>query len=245
MATKKDIDHNITLEIDGELPSPRQLAGALTAFSALINAANKQHGGQELRFGVQVKAGSNLLGFVTKVAIESAAIYCVEYGLKAFEQSGEKPDGFNDSMLHNLEQINSIRKDRSKECRTVRIWLNKNPTTLTNEIEENINQALGGISKEYGTIEGVLKLLDDTKNSEEFGIVEPIHLKNIKCIPANDDVCIQASHLYKKRVSADGVIKYNAKGVPLEIEVNSIAILNEDITAFDFMQTRGIFKNYV
>ena len=245
MATKNDIEVDITLEIDGDLPTPNQLAMAITSFSALINNAQKElESNKAIQWGIQVKKGSNLIGYVPSVAVNPQALVMVANGLRQFEDSHTRPAGFTEVMLFNLQNLCEVTKNNKKQNIKVNIWLNKELIVLSQNIKKNINKALEGTFIEYGFVEGLLQTLDSHKGYQ-FAIYEPLYNKKIICNVENDEVFTQAYSLYEKRVEAEGLIKYSREGLPCEIKVEKISALIPDTGVPDYRLTRGILKQYV
>ena len=244
MAKESDIESNITLEIDGPV-SPGQLAKALNSFSALLNAAHKKTDDESApQWTVQVKKGSNLLGYYSRGNVNPVALSTIENGLKQLEAGIDMPTGFNDSMIHNLRTLCDIAKDTKSSKTNVKIWLNKKPNDITMKVKSNIAIALAGEFEEYGAIEGTLEILD-SHNEYQFAIYEPLYLKRITCSANDDNVLTDAYKMYEQRVEAEGMIKYTAHGIPYEIFVDKINPLSLVKDEQEYKLTRGILKAYV
>lgn len=245
MATAKDILSDITLEVDGDLPSPNQLAEAMTAFSALLNSAHRKCNEKSaVRWGMQVSKGSNLLGYIPQSPFNPQAISIIENGLLALENGAESPPNFDESMLNNLLTITELVKKRKGQETSVRLWFHKHPYNIGNAIKSNLNIAMEGSFYEYGSIEGRLEILD-SHNGMDFSIYEPLYSKRISCVAAAKEVFERAYQLYEQRVEAEGMIKYTAKGIPFEIKVERIHSLVPEQGIPNYQSTRGILKDYV
>jgi|GEM_PF-3402928 len=245
MAKKEDIDTDITLEIDGDLLTPNQLAGAITAFAALLNNAHKELGAEKpVQWGVQVKEGSSLIGYVPRTLPNPQAIEIIVNGIKQFESGWNRPAGFSEAMLFNLQTLCESTRTGKKYNTAIKVWVHKEPVNLSSNIKENINKALQGAFVEYGAIEGLLQTLDSHKGYQ-FVIYEPLYNKKIICNIGNDDVPGQAYHLWEKRVEAEGLIKYSVEGLPYEIKVDRLSALIPVSGIPDYKLTKGILKHYV
>src|SRR3954452_4567043 len=66
MATKDDIDADLTLEINGRNVTPEKFMKAVRAFFGLVNEVTRELAGPKefIHWTVQVKHGSNLVGIV-------------------------------------------------------------------------------------------------------------------------------------------------------------------------------------
>ena len=245
MATERDIESDITLEIDGDLVSPTQLAKALTAFSALLNSAHRKcDESASVKWGIQVSKGSNLLAFIPKNQINPAAIAIVEEGLRSLDKEARCPSGYDESMLYNLQTLSEIVKNTKTQRTTLKAWLYKKPIPIGAAIKGNVDIVLEGAFSEYGAVEGKLLVLD-SEDAPEFVIIEPLHAKRITCTAVDRAVFDSAYNLYEQRVEAEGMIKYTGNGVPYAIRVDKIHSILPTPGVPDYKLTRGILKQYV
>jgi hypothetical protein len=249
MATEKDIESSITLELDGEI-TPSQITKAITAFAALMNGAHDEMDSEnKVKWQVQVKQGSQLIGLLPQR--ESAppnpvAINNIYRGLQLFQTTTGVPEGFNERMIQNLQNLCEVAKFGSKKgSNTVKIWLDNKEMKFTQEMQRNIEIALGGVFSEYGSVEGRLLMLDRHTDVNQFAIYEPLHSKKIVCTAGEGTVFNEAYKFFEKRVEVEGMIKYSAEGIPYEIRVDNIYPLLSKEEAPDYKLTRGILKEYV
>jgi len=244
MAHKGDIESDITLELNGDV-SPNQLAKALNALSALLNSGHRQvDPDKTMQWSVQVKKGSNLVGFYpTATPVNPVVIDNIQRGLVQLESGVDKPNGFSESMMHNLRTLCDISKDTKNKKTNVRLWLRKEASDITMTIKSNVDIALAGEFEEHGAVEGRLQILD--AHDGQFVIFESLSMKKILCAVENDEVFTQAYKLFEKRVEAEGLIKYSASGLPYEILVDRFNLIPEATNIQDYKSTRGILKEYV
>lgn len=245
MANKGDIESDITLEVNGEV-SPAQFARALNALSALLNSAHRQvDPDSNIQWVLQVKKGSNLAGFnpAQGSIVNPAVIQNLQTGISQLANGIEKPEGFTEGMMHNLRTLCEISKDTKNKKIGVRLWLKKEPSDITVTIKSNVEVALAGEFEEEGAIEGRLQILD--AHDGQFAIYEPLHNKKIVCTVENDEIFTEAYKQFEQRVEAEGLIKYNASGVPYEILVNRFNRIPEAADIPSYKETRGILKPYV
>ena len=66
MATRDDIDTDLTLELDGKNVTPEKFMKAVRAFFGLVNEITRELAGPKefIHWKVQVKDGSNLVGLM-------------------------------------------------------------------------------------------------------------------------------------------------------------------------------------
>lgn len=237
MARKEDIGTDITLELNGVV-SPNQMAKALNAFSALLGSGHKlSNPDARMKWTIQVKKGSSLIEFHPQNApVDPAVIANIQAGLKQIEADGNRPEGFDDNMMRQVKTLADIPNGKT----AIGLWLNKEKTDITTNIKSNVKSALAGPFEEYGAIEGVLKTLD-AHADKKFVLYERLHHRKITCVPDSDEIFDEAYRLFDQRVEAEGLIKYSAAGIALEMSVNRFHTIPEPI---DYRSAIGILKRY-
>lgn len=252
MATKKDITSDTTLELEGDI-SPNQLIKAVKAFHSLLNGSRKFHSpDKNIHWTVQVKKGCNLVEYSPKGEINSAIIQNVqrdlaqhiEQGLTQLRNGTERPEGFDTDMIRDLRTLCDVSKDKEDSKTSVRLWLNKKSSDVTMTIRSNADNILGNKFEEHGAVEGMLQMLD-VHDGKEFAIFESLNRKRIKCTAESDEIFNLAYKLFDKRVEAEGLVKYDALGIPNEITVEHFSVLPQITNPDDYKNTRGILKKYV
>lgn len=247
MATARDIEHDITLELDGDI-SPENLASAITAFTGLINGGHKQADpNAKMKWRTKVKRGSALIGYYTTPTsspIDPVVIDRVQRGMESLEATTERPEGFTDAMMQNLKTLCSIAHEGKGKHTIVRAWFKKKPSTFSPKIKRNIESGAWQESAEYGSVEGRLEALD-AHNRSSFAIYEPLRSRKIICTVKDNALFDEAYKLFKRRVMAEGLVKYNSKGLAYEICVERFFTLPEKNEIPDYRLTRGILKAYV
>lgn len=247
MAHERDIQSDITLELDGDV-SPKQLAGALNALSALLDAGHKQlDPDKAMDWSIQVKQGSNLVEFHPKTAINPALIGNIQRGFKELENGAENLDGFDESMLDNMRALCDISKDTETKKTSVCLWLNRKPSRFTKATKENVKKIMLASEAEafesYGTIEGKLEILD-VHDGNKFAIYDSLHSKKILGNPESDEIFNYAQKLFGKTVEANGLIKYK-NGRARQIFVRRLIERPRPPADYDYRSARGILKKYV
>jgi hypothetical protein len=242
MATKKDIDNDITLEIDGELPTPQELCRAIASFCALLNKANKVSGNSKrITWGCQVKKSSNLVGFIPQSPTNDFAIpiSIIENGVNSLDKYGDIiPENFNESMIKNIEELAKT----ATNGKIVNIWLNKKKIPITEQVKNNTNLILHGKFSEYGSVYGRLQELFG-HNPKAFTIISSLDESKIHC-NITDEYLKTAYELFGKRVEAEGIVKYTSRGIPYEITVDSLRPILKDNIEPNYRDFVGILKDY-
>ena len=244
MIAKDDIESDTTLEIDGDLLTPTQLATVIRAFSTLLNGAHEECAdGEAIQWGVQVKEGSTVLEYIPDCPANPEALAVLRDGLNHFEVSSEPPPRFTKSMISSLHSIFEATKTKKNGGASVNIWIAKEPIGISESKKANISKALKETFTEYGSVEGRLQTLDSHADYQ-FALYEPLYNKKIICTA--DDIVSQDAHgLWGRRVEAEGMIKYSSDGLPSEIRVEKLSELPSSSDLPDYRETRGILKQYV
>ena len=246
MITKDDIESDTTLEIDGDLLTPTQLATVIRAFDTLLNGAHEEGAdGEAIQWGVQVKEGSTVLEYIPSCP-NPEALAVLRDGLNHFEVSSEPPPRFTKSMISSLHSISEETKTKKNGGASVNIWIAKESIGISESKKANINKALKALKEtftEYGSVEGRLQILNSHADYQ-FALYEPLHNKKIRCT-ADDRVSQEAHGLWGRRVEAEGMIKYSSDGLPSEIRVEKLSALPSSSDLPDYRETRGILKQYV
>ena len=145
MAKKADIDADLTLEIDGHNVTPEKFMRGVRAFFGLINEVTRDLTGpdQSVRWIVQVKDGSNLVGVapshVTVPAAVLANIYAtVQEGIESLEETDAEPEGFPEPALKHVRELAAIVGTDDTDDTRVRIWTKKRPVTITHKAVAHI-----------------------------------------------------------------------------------------------------------
>jgi hypothetical protein len=115
MATKADIDADLTLEIDGRNVTPDKFMRAVRAFFGLVNEVTCSLAGHQqfVHWVVQVKSASNLVGLqpsqfnVSPVVLEN--IYTtIQGGIESIEYEAAEPEGIPEGALKHIRELASI-----------------------------------------------------------------------------------------------------------------------------------------
>lgn len=92
-------------------------------------------------------------------------------------------------------------------------------------------------SAEYGTVEGILDTLS-ARRGLQFTISEPIWDTAVKCtVP--DELADAMQSMWRQRVAAHGVVRYNRDGHPASIRAEEVELLPFDETPIEAY--RGLY----
>ena len=254
MATKEDIQSDITLEL-GDGVSPEQLAKAVLTLNTLLDHTyQKITNGDTMRWTVQLKEGSNLVEMhpVKETKANSVLITTIQNGITQFKNGAEQPEDFNEDMMKDIKKLSGQVGDTQNKTPEMRLWLQRKGNDITPTIYKNVTDTLNKENFPYETfsaIEGTIeKLVTDThseKDKWEFAIYDPVYEKKITCTPQTDAIKKQAHKLFGERIEAEGIIKYDGEGIPTVMCVQHLECLPKKDNLPDYRETRGILKDYV
>ncbi|MFZ1413691.1 MAG: hypothetical protein WAS73_03785 [Defluviicoccus sp.] len=247
MATKTDIDADLTLEIEGENVSPEKFVRGVRAFFGLINEVTRDLAGpdQFVQWAVQVKSGSNLVGvvpcrFTVPAGVLNHIYATVREGIESLEENDAEPTGFPELALRHVKELAGVVGTDETDDTRVRIWTKKEPTTITHKAVAHVATILQEAYEDFGAIEGRIQVISDQGQLHVF-VVEPIRNRRIRCkfgeeqLPAFMDA-------FRKRVEVTGRIKYRRGGVPISIVATCLKEFPESKDLPNFREMRGFFK---
>jgi hypothetical protein len=115
MATRADIDADLTLEIDGHNVTPDKFLRGVRAFFGLVNEVTRDLTGQQqfVHWVVQVKSASNLVGlapqqFNVPPTVLDTIYAKIEDGIESIENMATEPDGFPEGALKHVRELASV-----------------------------------------------------------------------------------------------------------------------------------------
>lgn len=241
MATKADIDTDLTLELDGKQNSLKFLK-AVSAFLKFVEEVTKTSAGDQPRpeWDVQVKGGSNLLGLTPtpgfSPVIVQNTLNLVKTGIDSIGTNDLISDEFSEEALLHLRKLAEIADDET----TARIWVRKSPVRVTNKIAAVIADEMGSSYQDYGSIEGRLQVVSE-RGSYRAEITDPLSKKPIKCL-LNEELMKQSLSLFGLRVEAYGKIHYRKDGEIVKIDVEEFTPFPPPEKIPSFTKVHGIFK---
>jgi len=247
MATKADIDADLTLEIDGKNVTPEKFMRGVRAFFGLINEITRDLAGpdQFVHWTVQVKDGSNLVGVVpTRFTVPDAVlanIYAtVQEGIESLEDNDTEPAGLPETALRHVRDLgNVVGVDEDDDTR-VRVWTKKQPVAVTRKAVVHVAAILQEAYEDFGAIEGRVQVISD-QGALHVYVLEPIRNRRVRCYFEEDRLPLFMA-AFRKRVEVAGRIKYRRDGTPISIQAVTLKEFPDPKDLPQFREMRGIFK---
>lgn len=247
MATKADIETDLTLEITGNAVTPDKFVRGVRAFFALINELAKSAAGdgQPPQWIVQVKRGSNLIGVVPQPGYDPVIVQRVlatmPDGIRSLEASDEKPRGFTEAAMRSARDLAKIVGEDDEDDTNVRVWIKRDPVPMTAKTVAHVASIFQGETEDYGSVEGRLQVISE-RGGLHVLIAEPLYNRTIRC-RVNEELMKEALNLFGQRVEAYGMIKYRRDGVPTSITVEEFVPFPDASQIPPFEKVRGILRN--
>jgi len=248
MATKDDIDADLTLELDGKNVTPEKFIKAVRAFFGLVNEVTRELAGPKefVNWRVQVKDGSNLVGIVPSHAnvrpMVLDKIYAlVNEGISSIENAAEEPEGLPEPALKHIRDLGSVAGLGDDEDDTkVRVWTKRLPAPITHKAAAHVAVLLAESYEDFGTIDGRVHVISDEGNLHVF-ITEPVGGRRIRCY-FEEEMLPRFLGAFRKRVEIKGKIKYRRDHKPISIFATSLKEFPGKQELPSFREMRGIFR---
>lgn len=247
MATKADIDADLTLEIDGRNVTPEKFQRGVRAFFALLNEVTRAHAGPEqfVHWTVQVKSASNLVGVVpsqfTVPPSALDAIYAsVQEGIESLENDAEEPKSLPEGALRHVRDLAGIVGTDETDDTRVRIWAKKQPVSVTHKSVAHVAVLLNEAYEDFGTIEGRIQVISEQGTLHVF-VTEPIRNRRIRC-HFDEEMLPAFMAAFRRRVEVAGRIRYRRDGTPLSIAAKTLSEFPPSADLPNFREMRGIFR---
>lgn len=248
MATRDDIDADLTLEINGRHVTPEKFMKAVRAFFGLVNEVTRELAGpkQFINWTVQVKESSNLVGLTPSAAnvppMVLDNIYAlVHQGVATLESAAEEPTGLPETALKHIRDLGSVAGvgDEDDDT-TVRIWAKKLPAPITHKASSHVAVLLAETYEDFGTLDGRVQVISDEGDLHVF-ISEPIGGRRVRCF-FEEEMLPHFLGAFRKRVEVKGKIKYRRDHKPTSIFATALKEYpaNKDLPSYREM--RGIFR---
>lgn len=250
MATKADIDADLTLEIDGHNVTPEKFMRGVRAFFGLVTEVTRDLTGpqQFVHWVVQVKSGSNLIGLapqqfnVPPTVLDN--IYSkIEDGIELIEHEATEPDGFLEGALKHVRELASVVGTDDNDDTKIRVWAKKRPVLVTHKAVAHVAALLNEQFEDFGTIEGRIHVISDQGALHVF-VTEPIWNRRIRCY-FDEEMLPLFLATFRKRVEVTGRIKYRRDGNPISISASALSEFPDTKDLPSFREMRGIFRGQV
>lgn len=235
MATREDIEQALTLEFGGEV-DPVEFERLVAAFFDVIQGVEMP--GPSVRWTVQVKKGSQLVGLAPAAPSAQAALFArvVLDGIEALEHKAEKPAGFSDKALRGLRTIARAGDSASAP----RIWADFKPRAVSMHLAANVSELLEGNVVEYGSVSGKLETVSE-RNGFRFVVYDALWDHPVNCAFKEEDMA-RVMSAFGKRVEVYGEVRYRRDGRATSVTVEDFEAFPDKLpTAQD---VRGILRNF-
>jgi len=227
----KNNDSPLTLDLEGPKITADRFRRAIDSFFAIVDEVSRQITGKagQVRWIVSVKGGSihhSAMPEATKpgVAVRIPQIArAVKSGISLISRRAERPRYFTDEALRNVRELASV--SRARQVETTQITLANSTAKLTQKTVANVDALLGSTTKDYGTLEGYLRVLS-VQGGTSIAVVDPLSDRAVRCW-VTDDLFDEAYRAFRKRVSVSGLIHYRKDGQPNSIEVDELSVFPE------------------
>ena len=222
----RQLDSEITLELDEEEISVHDFAKAFDNFSGLVRELAKQFAPQKdsSAWLVKVYPGSAGIGLSGKPGVyTSNEINSIRTNLlKGLQQleTGARPLYFTDKSVECSKALGSLFRSK-KAPPSVRIW-SKQEQALS--IGRNIAVKAEGLLEvayeDDGSVDGFLQKLS-AHGQYEFVIYDALDDRAIKC-EIEENKLESAWKSFRKRVEVLGKVRYRRDGMPVSVRANNI-----------------------
>lgn len=140
-------------------------------------------------------------------------------GLIMLREEAKRPPYFSDKVLKNIKSLIAL----TKKGLPIDLFNEGfGEIKLSNEIALNIEKIIGAIYESYGSVEGILNVLD-LRDKPIFKITDSLNYETIECHFSRDDLEI-AKKALEKRVYVYGLIFSRQDGIRIKINVDEIEI---------------------
>ena len=247
MATAADIDALVTLELDGHAVTPQKFMDGVRAFFGIVDEVTRSvcADNPRVRWRVQVKAGSNLVGLSPEPGFPAAVVALiadsVADGIKDMEQKPTEPAHFTPRAIRHLHDLAKIVGTDDTDDTEVKVWARQQRNDLTHRSVVNAGELLSAAYADHGSIEGRVQVLSERRGLHVV-VYDPLWDKPVRC-HLNDEQAALALQSFGKRVEAFGLIRYRGDGVPVSIDVDEIVPLPAPEDIPNYRAVRGILRD--
>ncbi len=231
MAVPSDIDAQITLELSGESLTSGELRKSIDAFDGLLGAMTRSvcRDDTSVEWFVRVKHGSLLFCADPEETADPDVIDEIKLVARR-SLEGRPPAVHSDDVVKHVEALSGIPKTR--------LWVGREGHDITDDVCRTMKAALRPAYAIPGSVEGRLSTLSEHR---DLAIYEPVWGKRIGCaVP--DELLDGMRHLWRRRVTARGVVHYRSDGVPARIDAESVEPFPDDDELPSHMDVLGILR---
>jgi hypothetical protein len=243
----KDKKHKvISLKLEGDKITSDKLRSSIGNFYGFVDEVASEISGRKkpIKWIVRVKKGSIILANEPEIAenlnpaITDRIFESIKIGIESLEKVAHRPLSFSDRALEYLQGLAAIPKGRSNGLTGIHISIDRKPHKLTSHVIANVDSILGVYSKALGSIEGKLQTISE-RGGYKFIVYDSLSDKPVRC-DIDEDLILEATRAFGKRIYVYGVISYDKNGVPKSIRVQEFKVFKERETLPSAFEVCGI-----
>ncbi|MCY4001253.1 MAG: hypothetical protein OXF84_10670 [Bacteroidetes bacterium] len=241
----------IQLQLMGTF-SPKEFHDSVKEFLRLITSISKH---------ISPKIGSTAWEISTlqgeKVILASAisdhervieavdkTISAIGRGLQDLESGSgnEWPDCFLEGAVKNVRNLaRLVESDNSVE--NILIQSGEFSISISARIAQNAQKLIEPqtIHSAYGNVEGKLSTITKRKGFR-LAVLRTLDGKSVSCEPAESNIESEAMNALGKRVSVEGMIEYNGKGIPTKVHAERIRVFRPDAELTPLPEIKDLFQ---
>ncbi len=136
--------------------------------------------------------------------------------------------------------LSRVREALNKDDVAVRIWVKKEPITLTGHTAATVKDMLESGFVDHGSVEGRLEVISE-RGGTHVQIREMLWGRSIRCT-VSDERLKEALELFGRRVEAYGEVRYRKDGEAISIKVEEFIPFPVGVNIPTYEDVRGILK---
>ena len=246
MATADEIPADLALEIGVDLDPKRFLTASREFFAFVESVAISPTTTARIDWRVKVREGSNILALVPAPSVlnaEATVAYArVEAATKALVSGDFTAATLSDDTLEHARRLSDLAKDKDGTVVPMRIWVHRDPILFGPDVGNFIREETKPAYWDYGSIEGTLNAIQDSRGKLELRIRDPMWLREIICL-LPEKMLADAMQLFRQRVELFGEIHYRKDDTPDSIRVNRLERLPDDNDLPSIAEVRGLLAD--
>jgi len=248
--TRKPKIHSesLVLELKGTKITADTFLRATNAFFGFVNAVAEDISQQKKAVDWIVRAEPGSIRIIVepettkmdRIGIETT-VASIKDGLRIIERSEKRPPHFDDSALGHLSTLAKLIGENGKKLDAVNISVYKKPNRISLNTYAHIQGLLGTYRVAKATVEGKLAVLSDRTGFHCF-IDDILTGHPVKCeVEKEQEEEILGA--FRKRIIANGEVKYRRDGQPISIKIESFRKLADDKNLPSYKDVRGILRD--
>ena len=174
--------------------------------------------------------------------VERSAI-AINRGLQNLESGTghEWPDLFLENAVKHVRNLAKL-VESTKGDKSAKIGSNGISVSLSSRIARNAHTLLEPRPSHtaYGNVEGKLGTISVRKGFR-LVVYRSLDGRAVKCEPTESNVESEAIKAFGKRVSVEGAVKYNGRGVPTSVAARRIRVFRTDSELTPLSEIRNLF----